>query len=66
MLESDEISLLNVDMKIIGPPFKFWTWVAPTESVREFAFDHRPIYAQNKLETWLELSDEIRVYMLDI
>jgi hypothetical protein len=51
MPESDEISVLKVDMKVIVPQYMFRTRFAPTEYVRVFAFVLLPICAQYELQT---------------
>jgi hypothetical protein len=64
--ESDEISVLELDMHHIGPQYVFRTWFPPTENIRVIAFDLQPICAEHEPEKWLALYDETRVYGLDI
>jgi len=49
--KSDEISVLETDMQLIGNQHSLRTWVGPTEDIRVFALEMQPICAEYKPNT---------------
>jgi len=66
LAKSEEISFLELDMHIIGKQYSLGIRVGPTEDVRVFVLEIQPICAEYELDTWLALSNVIRVYETDI
>jgi len=54
-MKGDEISVLVLDMQLIGNQYNLRTCFGPTENVRAFALEFQPICEEYKLHTFLSL-----------
>jgi len=62
----DEIIVLELDMQLMCNQNSLRSWVRPTEIVRVFTLEVRPISWIYELDTRIALCNEIRVYRTDI
>jgi len=66
LTNKDEITVLEVDMQLIGNQNSLRTWVRPTEIFRLLTLDIQTIRSVYEHETRRALSNEIRVNGSDI
>jgi len=66
LAKRDEIIVLKLDMQLIGNQKSLRTWVRPNEDVSVLTQEVQPISSVYELDTRLALSNEIRVYGIDM